>query len=112
MKRIVLALSACALLAACASSPYQVPMQKSGMVENKDYTVLGETEGSAGGFLLLMVIPIMKNDMLERAYKEALAKKNADFLISPTVDDFWYFTPVGNGYSLSVKGVAAKMAKP
>lgn len=115
MKRIVLAFLACALLTACSSTRYQIPMHTGtpGM-EGKDYVVVGETEGSAGGFLLFTVftaIPIRKNGMLERAYKEALQKKNADFLISSTVDDFWYWTPAGNGFTVTVKGTAAKMVK-
>ena len=111
MKRLILALLAVTLLSACHGAPYQIPMQKSGMVENTDYKALGEAEGSASGFLVFGCIPAAKNDMLDRAYNEALTRKGGDFLLTPTVEESWFWTPVGNGYITTVKGTAAKFQK-
>lgn len=111
MKKLVCLLLAVAVLCACHGAPYQIPMQKSGMVENTDYMAVGETEGSSTGFLLFSVIPIMKNDMLDRAYSDALTAKGGDFLLKPTVEERWFWTPVGNGFITSVRGSAAKIKK-
>ncbi len=111
MKKLVLPLLTIAVLSACSSAPYQIPMLKSGMVENTDYKTIGETEGSATGFLLFGCIPIMKNDMLDRAYSEAITKKQGNFLLAPTIEERWFWTPVGDGFITSVKGTAAKLQK-
>lgn len=111
MKKLACAFLAVAVLSACHGAPYQIPMQKSGMVENTDYKAVGETEGTASGFLLFAIIPIMKNDMIDRAFTEALTAKGGDFLLKPTVEERWYWTPIGNGFITSVKGTAVKIQK-
>ena len=109
MKRILFATLICAVLAGCHGEPFKI---KTAIPETKDYKVLGEVEGSSGGFLLLGCIPIAKNDMISRAFEEAMLSKGADYLLSPTVEERWYWTPVGNGFALTVKGTAVKTIKP
>jgi len=81
------------------------------MVEMKDYQTIGETEGTAGGFLLFGCIPIGKNNLIERAVLDAIGSKGADLLLLPQVQERWYWTPVGDGFMTTVKGTAAKTIK-
>ena len=108
MNRILLATLICAILSGCHGAPFQI---KTTTPETNDYKVQGQVEGSAGGFLLFGCIPIGKNDLISRAFEEAMLSKGADYLLSPTVEERWYWTPVGNGFVTTVTGTAVKTVK-
>lgn len=102
MKRILLL--PLALLASCVSSKVTFatpPVQA-------DEEVVGRAEGSAGGFMLLQLIPIMQNTRFERAYQEALQTSGGTRLVDVTVWESWYWAYIGNGYTFHVAGTAVR----
>jgi hypothetical protein len=75
--------------------------------------VLGQVEGTAGGFMLLGVFPIGQNDRFQRAYDKAVSKVAGPHvrLTNICVWESWYWAYVGNGYVFHVEGTAVR-AKP
>ncbi|NTV50962.1 MAG: hypothetical protein HGB32_15340 [Geobacteraceae bacterium] len=98
-------------LAGCHGAPFTLPYQPQAWVENVDYEVIGNTESSAVGFLLFGFIPIVKNDMYQRAYEKALASSSGTNIFNPTIEEYWYFTPLGNIFKVNFSGLAVKRIK-
>ncbi len=112
MKRIIITLSVvAALLTGCVSMPLNLGTPPN-QVEGKDYTVLGEGEGSSVGIMLFNVIPINQNDRFRNAYDEAVLSKGGDRLINPVIEERWFWAWVLNGYIFKVKGTVVKNMKP
>lgn len=103
MKNVVFVGVLVALLAGCHSAPLKIPT-----VMEKQYDVLGESEGSAMGIMLFNLIPIGQNQRFERAYESAIASKGGDALINPTISERWFWAYVFNGYVTKVSGTVIK----
>ncbi len=69
-------------LTSCATVPLVMETPKPGT-----YDEVGQGVASAGGVLLLDLIPLGINSRYERAYKAAIASKGGDAIINPTVSE-------------------------
>ena len=110
MKRLCAAALAGLVLTGCVSMPLNVGPPPN-LQEGKNYTVLGEGEGSSVGIMLLQCIPINQNQRFEKAYEEAVKSKGGDRLINPTIEERWFWAYVLNGYIFKVKGTVVKDIK-
>ena len=78
------------------------------------YEVLGRTEGSATGSLLIWAtaynfIPILLNSRTERAYRDALGDvPGATGLINVTIHESWFWWVIGSSKTVTVTGDAIK----
>jgi hypothetical protein len=112
MKKTVAALLVVsALLAGCVSMPVNMGAP-SNQLEGKEYTVVGEGEGSSVGIMLFNIIPINQNDRFQKAYDEAVQSKGGDRLINPVIEERWFWAYLLNGYIFKVKGTVVKDVKP
>ncbi|QEM69232.1 hypothetical protein FO488_14405 [Geobacter sp. FeAm09] len=112
MKRIIASLLlTSALLAGCVSVPVNMGAPPN-QLEGKDYTVVGEGEGSSVGIMLFNFIPINQNDRFQKAYDEAVQSKGGDRLINPVIEERWFWAYLLNGYIFKVKGTVVKNVKP
>lgn len=107
MKRLIAAGLAGLLLAGCVSMPVNLSTPPN-LQEGKDYTVLGEGEGSSVGIMLFNLIPINQNQRFQKAYDEAVQSKGGDRLINPTIEEQWFWAYLLNGYIFKVKGTVVK----
>lgn len=107
MKRFAAASLAALLLGGCVSMPVNIGAPQN-LVEGKDYTVLGEGEGSSVGIMLFNIIPINQNQRFQNAYDEAVQSKGGDRLINPVIEERWFWGYLLNGYIFKVKGTVVK----
>ena len=112
MKKIMLVLLFGVLVSACSSMPVRVNTVMPNEVEGKDYEVLGEGEGSSVGIMLFHVIPINQNTRFQGAYDTAIQSKQGDRLLSPTIEERWFWAYLFNGYIFTVKGTVVKNISP
>lgn len=110
MKHLLFASLVVLALAGCVSMPVNMGSPPN-LQEGKDYTVLGEGEGSSVGIMLFNVIPINQNDRFQKAYEEAVKSKGGDRLMNPTIEERWFWAWVLNGYIFKVKGTVVKDMK-
>lgn len=73
-----------------------------------NYEIIGESDATAGGFVLFGLIPIEINDMFERAYHDAVKKRNADDLVETIVKEKYFWTPGGMIRFVEIKGLAVR----
>jgi hypothetical protein len=99
-RAMVLAVLA-ALVAACSSTPVRI-----GPRPPDAYQVIGPVEASACGVLLYDFIPIVTNSCVDRAYRNAILRKNATMLIDTEVRDRWYFIGLGQLLCTDIRGTA------
>ena len=105
--KAVLSLTSLSLLAVgCVSQPLKFPTIAE--VTQKPYDVLGEGKGEATGLMLFEVIPIGQNERYVKAYNAAVASKNGDALINPTIEENWFWAYVLNAYQTRVSGTVIK----
>ena len=107
MKRLIAVSLAVVMLAGCVSMPVNLSTPAN-LQEGRDYTVLGEGEGSSVGIMLLNIIPINQNQRFQNAYDEAVKSKGGDRLINPTIEEQWFWAYLLNGYIFKVKGTVVK----
>ena len=110
MKKLVVVCLLALFAAGCASVPVNMGLPPN-QVEGRDYTVLGEGEGSSLGVMLFNIIPINQNQRFQKAYDEAVASKGGDRLINPVVEEQWFWAYLFNGYIFKVKGTVVKDIK-
>jgi len=110
MKRLLATSLVGLLLSGCASMSVNMGAPPN-LQEGKDYTVLGEGEGSSVGIMLFQFIPINQNQRFQNAYDEAVKSKGGDRLINPTIEENWFWAYVLNGYIFKVKGTVVKDIK-
>ena len=83
-------------------TPLESPMQA-------DEQVLGETDATAVGIILLGFIPINQNERFKRAYDAALQKHpGAKRLVDIEIQENWFWAVVLNGYKFTIRGKAVK----
>ncbi|MBT2339544.1 MULTISPECIES: hypothetical protein [Pseudomonas] len=101
-------IAACALfglaLAGCTGAP-----MKTQHYDSSQYTVVGHSEASATGLLLLGVIPIRQNSRFVRAQTAAIRAKGGDAMINTQVQENWFWAWVLTGYTTSVSGDVIKL---
>ncbi|MGI4840937.1 MAG: hypothetical protein ACRYF9_25370 [Janthinobacterium lividum] len=93
-------------LAGCTGTP-----MTSTHYDSSQYTVLGHSQASATGLMLLGVIPIRQNTRFVRAQNAAIAAKGGDALINTQVQEKWFWAWVLNGYTTTVSGDVIKLNK-
>ncbi len=79
-----------------------------GPIPGKQYEVIGKAEGRATGIMLFNFIPIGQNVRFQRAYNQAVTEGQGDDLLSPEIDERWFWAYVLNGYVTHVKGDVIK----
>lgn len=99
----IIALALVLLTAGCSSVPKMM-----GALPGRDYEVVGKATGSAGGFMLFQIIPIMHNSKIQRAYDEAVYSRNGDDLINVRIRENWFWAYIGNGYRTTIEGDVIK----
>ena len=72
------------------------------------YAELGNGECKACSFILFSLIPIRHSSMPRRAYTCAVETVGGDDLINPTLQESWYWTPVGYVRCTKVSGLVIK----
>lgn len=101
----IMASAACGLvLAGCTGTP-----MKTQQYDSSQYTVMGHSEASATGLMLLGFIPIRQNDRFVRAQTAAIQAKGGDALINTQVQEKWFWAYVLNGYTTTVSGDVIKL---
>lgn len=104
MKKLFFSLVIFSLIAGCTSMSQKL---SSHPLPHK-YEELGQGECKACSFILFSLIPIMHSSMPQRAYRCAVEEFAGDDLINPTIQESWYWTPVGNLRCTKVSGVVIK----
>lgn len=107
MKKAMLLALAGLILGGCVSMPVNLHTPPN-LQEGKDYTILGEGEGSSVGIMLFNIIPINQNQRFQKAYEEAVQSRGGDRLINPSIEERWYWAYLFNGYIFTVKGTVVK----
>ncbi len=82
---------------------------KTQQYDASQYTVLGHSEASATGIMLLGVIPIGQNNRFVRAQDAAIKAKGGDALINTQVQEKWFWAWVLNGYTTKISGDVIKL---
>ena len=91
-------------LAGCTGTAMKTPQY-----DASQYTVLGHSEASATGIMLLGVIPIGQNNRFVRAQNAAIKAKGGDALINTQVQEKWFWAWVLNGYTTKISGDVIKL---
>ncbi|MFW8695344.1 hypothetical protein, partial [Mesorhizobium japonicum] len=73
------------------------------------YTVLGPSEASATGVMLLGMIPIGQNSRFLRAQNEAILAKGGDAMINTRIQEDWFWAWILSGYTTHVSGDVIKL---
>lgn len=94
-------------LAGCTGTPMTAPHY-----DSSEYTVLGHSEGSATGLMVLGFIPVQQNNRFVRAQNAAIKAKGGDALINTQVQEKWFWAYVLNGYTTTVSGDVVKLKNP
>jgi len=101
----VIASAVCGLvLAGCTGTA-----MKTHQYDSNQYTVVGHSEASATGLMLLGLIPIGQNNRFVRAQNSAIQAKGGDALINTQVQEKWFWGWVLNGYTTTVSGDVIKL---
>jgi hypothetical protein len=103
MKRLSTLIVIVLFLSACSSVPLHIPA-----VENREYEVLGEAEGTATGIMLFQFIPIGQNDRFQNAYRTAVESRGGDALLDPVIEERWFWAYILNGYITTVRGTVIR----
>lgn len=96
-----------ATLAGCTGVPMSVPHY-----DSSQYTVLGHSEASATGLMVIGFIPVQQNNRFVRAQNAAIKAKGGDALINVQVQEKWFWAYVLNGYTTTVSGDVIKLKNP
>ena len=89
----------------CAGAPYRFANVE---LDPARYEDLGYAEASAGGLMILGVIPAQQNNKIERAIEAAIASKGGDELVDVSIKERWFWAYVLNGYRVDVRGKVVK----
>ncbi|WP_339487745.1 hypothetical protein [Pseudomonas sp. EL_65y_Pfl2_R95] len=92
------------ILAGCNGTP-----MKSQHYDSSQYTVLGHSEASATGLMLLGVIPIRQNTRFVRAQNAAIKAKGGDAMINTQVQEKWFWAWILSGYTTKISGDVIKL---
>lgn len=103
IRKILVLFALLASIAGCSSTA-----KRMGAIPDRPYEVLGKSKGSAGGFMLFQLIPIMHNTKIQRAYDQAVANLKGDDLINLTMSESWFWAYIGNGYRVNIEGDVIK----
>ncbi|CRM77554.1 hypothetical protein [Pseudomonas sp. 44 R 15] len=82
---------------------------KTQQYDASQYTVLGHSEASATGIMLLGVIPIGQNSRFVRAQDAAIKAKGGDAMINTQIQEKWFWAWVLNGYTTKISGDVIKL---
>jgi hypothetical protein len=93
----------CIVLASCASTPVSF---KSIVDQKYDATRGRFVSGSACGFQLLLLIPIMTNNRAELAYMSLMHQAGSDYVTDVKVRESWYYAFIGTVYCTEFQAMA------
>nr|WP_249684631.1 MULTISPECIES: hypothetical protein [Pseudomonas] len=91
-------------LAGCTGTP-----MKTQQYNADQYTVIGHSEASATGLLVLGIIPVRQNSRFVRAQNAAIKAKGGDAMINTQVQENWFWAWVLTGYTTKVSGDVVKL---
>jgi hypothetical protein len=105
MKKLLLIIFICTVVTSCTS----VSQRLSSNPPPEKYQMIGASDCTGCGFLLFDFIPIAWRGMTKRAYNCAIESKGGDDLISPTIQESWYWIPlIGSIRCTNVAGIVIK----
>lgn len=93
-------------LAGCAGTSMKTPK-----LDSSQYTVIGPSEATATGIMVLGFIPIQQNDRFVRAQAAAIQAKGGDALINTQVQEDWFWGLLVDRYVTTVSGDVVKLKK-
>jgi len=93
----------CIVLASCASTPVSF---KSIADLRYDTTKGRVVSGSACGFQLFLLIPIMTNNRAELAYMSLMHQAGSDYVTDVKVRESWYYAFLGTVYCTELQATA------
>jgi hypothetical protein len=93
----------CIVLASCANAPVSF---KSVADQKYDATRGRAVSGSACGFQLLLLIPIMTNNRAELAYMSLMHQAGTDYVTDVKVRESWYYAFIGTVYCTELQAMA------
>lgn len=92
------------VLAGCTGTPMKTPQY-----DSSQYSIVGKSEATATGVMLLGFIPIQHNDRFVRAQKSAIEARGGDAMINTQVQESWFWGYILNGYTTKVSGDVIKL---
>lgn len=93
------------IIGGCAGRPIHLGNMQYGnsdqeiKINKVDFSKSREISAEAGGFQLLLFIPININDRHERAYQMLRAQAGSDFLTDIKIKESWTYALVGTVYT-------------
>ncbi|BBT19012.1 hypothetical protein FBY21_4676 [Pseudomonas sp. SLBN-26] len=92
------------VLAGCTGTP-----MKTQNLDSSQYTVIGHSQASATGLLVVGFIPVQQNNRFVRAQQAAIKAKGGDAMINTQVQEDWFWAWVLTGYTTTVSGDVVKL---
>ena len=100
------------LLTACSGTPIKTGSANQRIdTTNIDYTMGRNISASAGGFQLLLFIPISINNRHERAYQLLLGEARGDYVTDIKIKESWTYGLVGTAYKTTIEAMAYPQKK-
>ncbi len=93
-----------AVLAGCTGTPMNTQQY-----DSSQYTVVGHSEATATGLLLLSLLPIQQNNLFVRAQTVAIKANGGDAMINTQVQENWFWAWVLTGYTTKISGDVVKL---
>jgi hypothetical protein len=109
---VAFAFLACAILTGCTGNVINLGNSSFGKSDQKldlskiDFSKGRSVSAEAGGFQLLLVIPININDRHERAYQLLRAQAGSDYLTDIKIKESWTYGVVGTVYTTRLEATA------
>ncbi|EQM66296.1 hypothetical protein PSGK_19450 [Pseudomonas solani] len=91
-------------IAGCTGTP-----MKTQNLDSSQYTVIGHSEASATGLLVVGLIPVQQNNRFIRAQNAAIKAKGGDAMINTQIQEDWFWAWVLTGYTTTVSGDVVKL---
>ncbi|MFT5703568.1 MAG: hypothetical protein ACI9TO_000940 [Rickettsiales bacterium] len=98
---------ACLAFSGCAGTPIQMGNSSKKFDRSKiDFENGREISANAGGFQLLLFIPIAINSRHERAMQNLKAQAGGDYITDIKIQEYWRYGFVGTVYGVKMKAMA------
>ena len=107
LKLVVLSVMVLTLTAGCVNRPGGIAASTTPL-NNQEYQVLGNVEGTDTHFALLGILPLTGANTTQEAVEDALTSKGADALLDVTVDFHWEYWILFSRSVTAVQGNAIR----